>query len=364
MSRIVAGIMKFLGPRVTLLIATITLAIFAVGITNQYISDNFSGRVSMSLDNVDGNYDGVVLLANIWNMDMNAQTMSVSWSIIGACGATYTGRIDDSCVANGLSVPMNLYLNLVPAFSWNTSTPTGQYDPSIIQTPLYYIPGRQDIPTFQFDTVMTMDPFLPYTMDKKSSVLYYPFDLFTAYSSVMTINPTDNSTIPIADVKFYGTVVDWIGSGAFYSTVTPPGASSTLYSLALSLERQRAVKAFAMLLVITNWAMSIMVLWMTIKVTFHQKIESGLSLASTTILFAIPQIRASMPNAPPFVDSSELVPHETDGFIDIGGYFINVLIVSICTSVLLFTQLRNSYQPPQTSGQQNPGYRLLPVIGK
>ncbi|OJA08274.1 hypothetical protein AZE42_03780 [Rhizopogon vesiculosus] len=242
----------------------------------------------MSLDNVDGNYDGVVLLANIWNMDTNAQTMSVSWSIIGACGTAYTGRVNDSCVTNGLSVPMNLYLNVVPAFSWNTSTPTGQYDPSIIQTPLYYIPGRQyghliqnlwalliadprDIPTLQFDTVMTMDPFLPYTMDKKSSVLYYPFDLyvlllstlsavwrltvnqrFTAYSSVMTINPTDNSTIPIVDVRVYGTVVDWIGSGVFYTTVAPPGASSTLYSLALNLERQKAVKAFAMLLVITN----------------------------------------------------------------------------------------------------------------
>ena len=36
----------------------------------------------------------------------------VSWSISGACGANYTFGRNTSCVQNGLSVPMNLYLNL------------------------------------------------------------------------------------------------------------------------------------------------------------------------------------------------------------------------------------------------------------
>ncbi|EGO24919.1 hypothetical protein SERLADRAFT_468893 [Serpula lacrymans var. lacrymans S7.9] len=108
--------------------------------------------------------------------------------------------------------------------------------------------------------------------------------------------------------------------------------------------------------------MSLTVLWMTIIVLFRQKIDSGLLLGSTTILFALPQIRASMPDAPPF-----------GAFIDIGGYFMNVCLVSVCTSVLLLTQLRYHYKPqaPPTSQSAPPRkmdsleeYQLLPITTK
>ncbi|EGN99357.1 hypothetical protein SERLA73DRAFT_73891 [Serpula lacrymans var. lacrymans S7.3] len=311
------------GPWISMILAVMVLAIISAKITTAYVAANFSSKVNIDVlwaGDTDNSLKGVALLANIYAIDTTAQTMSIHWSIIGACGASYTFGGNDSCVQNGLSVPLSLYLNTVPTSSWNTTTPAGQYDPTSITNPppTSYIPGRTSLPTSEFDTDLPLDPFLPYIQDKKSSTLYYPFDLFNTYVSLLAINTNDNSTIPIANARGYGTVVNWVGRANFLA-ISLPGQEDLLYSLTLSLDRQLPVKAFVVIILITNWMMSLTVLWMTIIVLFRQKIDSGLLLGSTTILFALPQIRASMPDAPPF-----------GAFIDIGGYFMNVCLVSVC----------------------------------
>ncbi|KAH7928318.1 hypothetical protein BV22DRAFT_1059079 [Leucogyrophana mollusca] len=362
-NRAMPGLLRY-GPWVSMILCFIVLSIIATKITITYVASNFSSAVSMDLvasansgDDLVGVYLAqLLLLANVWDLDLDAQTMSVHWSVIGACGAAYTFSGNNSCQQNGLSVPMNLYINLVPTSSWQTTAPTGQYDPeSILQPPpTYYLAGRQSIPTSEWDTILPLDQFLPYTKDRSSSTLYYPFETLNSYVSMLALNPTDNSTIPIANVRGYGTVVNWVGLAVFQTT-TPPGEEPQ-YALNLIQQRQLPVKAFVIVIVITNWIMSLTVLWMTIIVLFRQHIDSGLLLASTTILFAIPQIRASMPDAPPF-----------GAFIDIGGYFLNVCLVSCCTSILLLTQLRYRYEPPTTTNSGpveaagKDDYQLLPL---
>ena len=66
----------------------------------------------------------------------------------------------------------------------------------------------------------------------------------------MAINPTDNSTIPIAFVAAYGSAVNWIGTGSFLEVI--PLGGSPLYSMVLYQDRQYAIKAFAVLIVVTN----------------------------------------------------------------------------------------------------------------
>ncbi|KIJ57888.1 hypothetical protein HYDPIDRAFT_120207 [Hydnomerulius pinastri MD-312] len=223
---------------------------------------------------------------------------------------------------------MALFLNENATSNWNTTTPIGVFEAAAIRNPppVSYITGRTLIPPQEFDTVLPIDPFLPYTQDKKSSTLFYPFDQFSAFTSMLAIDPDDNSTIPISGVVGYGTMVNWVGSGTFYAI---PVGQDTLYSLVLSVTRQRMIISSVFLLVITNWILSLTVLWMTILVLFRAEVDNNIILASTTILFALPQIRASMPDSPPF---------------DIAGYFMNVCLVSACTSVLLFSQLRYHYR--------------------
>lgn len=126
-------------------------------------------------------------------------------------------------------------------------------------------------------------------------------------------------------------MINWVGFSAFYPTTV---GNETLYALALTVQRQNMVKAFALLLVVTNWVLSVTVLWMTVLVLFRANVNDNLILISTAVLFALPQIRASMPDSPPF-----------GAFIDIAGYFMNVCLVSVCTSILLFSQLQYHYQP-------------------
>ncbi|KIJ57889.1 hypothetical protein HYDPIDRAFT_44725 [Hydnomerulius pinastri MD-312] len=348
------------GPWIAMLFAVLAMIIMAVKITTAYVLANFSSAASVDLvNNNDGSLQGVVLLANVWSIDTDAGTMSIHWSVMGGCGENFTFQRNSSCVENGFNLPMNLYLNLAPSSAWHTTPPAGTYSPQNIldPPPAYYIPERELIPTTEFDTILPMDQFLPYTQDKTSTTLYYPFDIFKIYVSMVAINPTDNSTIPIAFASGYVTVVNWVGEGDF-QCVQPPGEDRQ-YALILTQERQLPVKAFVIVILATNWIMSITVLWMTILVLFHQNLPSGLLLASTAILFALPQIRASMPDAPPF---GALIGRHCLALgvrvslrPDIGGYFMNVCLVSVCTSTLLLSQLRYRCQPPPNPSQDLSG---------
>ena len=121
------------------------------------------------------------------------------------------------------------------------------------------------VPPEEFDTILAIDPFLAYTNDKKASTLYYPFDKwvhpvlnlayllnhdrFNSFVSLLAINPADNSTIPISGVIGYGTIVGWNAYAIFYAAVV---GQEILYSINLLVWRQAMIRAFVILLAVTN----------------------------------------------------------------------------------------------------------------
>ncbi|KAG2131443.1 uncharacterized protein EDB93DRAFT_939477 [Suillus bovinus] len=280
---------------------------------------------------------GLVFLADMFSIDLDGQTFSVHWSLVGACGHQYTGSSNNACIQNQFVNNVALYLNVNTSVNWNLTAPIGTFDSSVVQNPppVTYIPGRRQLPAKEYDTVLSMDPFLPYTLQKQVSTLYYPFDQHSAYVSLLAIDTDSNQSLPISGVIGYGSMINWIGSSAFYPTTA---GNEMFYALALTVERQKMVKAFALLLVVINWTLSVTILWMTVLVLCRANVNDSLILTSTTVLFALPQIRASMPDSPPF-----------GAFIDISGYFMNVCLVSICTSVLLFSRLQYHYRPVVTT---------------
>ncbi|KAG2117498.1 hypothetical protein BD769DRAFT_1051760 [Suillus cothurnatus] len=325
------------GPVATLTIIFILFAGTSIILTEVYLSANFKAPVRM--DNATLHYfsvsrsPGLVLLADMWLIDLDGQTFSVHWSLVGACGRQYTGSSNDICIQNQFVNNVALYLNENASVNWNLTAPIGTFDPTMIQNPppVTYIPGRRQLPAEEYNTILSLDPFLPYTLQKKVSTLYYPFDQHSTYVSLLAIDTDSNQSLPISGVIGYGSMINWIGSSAFYPTAV---GNEKLYALALTVRRQHMIKAFALLLVITNWILTVTVLWMTVLVLFRANVSCNLILISTSVLFALPQIRASMPDSPPF-----------GTFIDIAGYFMNVCLVSVCTSILLFSQLQYHYQP-------------------
>ncbi|KAG1849505.1 hypothetical protein F4604DRAFT_92211 [Suillus subluteus] len=325
------------GPAATLTIIFILFTMTSVVLTEVYLSSNFKTQVNMDNATLSGfkvsGSPGLVLLADMFSIDLDGQTFSVHWSLVGACGHQYTGSSNDICIQNQFVNNVALYLNGNASVNWNLTTPIGTFDPLMVQNPppVTYIPGRKQLPVEEYDTILPTDPFLPYTLQKQASTLYYPFDVYSAYVSLLAIDTDSNQSLPISGVIGYGSVIDWNGSSVSYPTTV---GNETLYALALTLRRQRMVKAFAILLVVTNWVLSVTVLWMTVLVLFRAHVDDNLILTSAAVLFALPQIRATMPDSPPF-----------GAFIDIAGYFMNVCLVSICTSILLFSQLQYHYQP-------------------
>ncbi|KAG1723744.1 hypothetical protein EDB19DRAFT_1858917 [Suillus lakei] len=337
------------GPLATLTIMSSLLIGISIHLAVVYVNHNF--RTQVGMDDVtlgDFNVSGspgvsyVFLrwLADMFSIDMNGQTFSVHWSLVGACGHQYTGSSNDSCIQNQFVNNVALYLNENASVNWNITSPIGTFDSSTVQNPppVTYIPGRKQLPAEEYVTVLSFDPFLPYTLQKKSSTLYYPFDQHSAYTSLLAIDTDSNQSLPISGVMGYGSMINWIGSSVFYPTTV---GNETLYALALILVRQDMVKVFAILLLLTSWGLSVAVLWMTVLVLFRANVNDSLILISTSVLFALPQIRASMPDSPAF-----------GAFIDIAGYFMNVCLVSICTSILLISRLQYHCQSTVTTSEK------------
>ncbi|KAG2344906.1 hypothetical protein BDR05DRAFT_881680 [Suillus weaverae] len=338
-------ILKHYGPVVTCTITLIVLAVISVISTEVYLNEHFKTQVNM--DNATLNVfavsgsPGLVLLADMFSIDLNGQTFSVHWSLVGACGHQYTGSSNDNCIQNQFVNNVALYLNENASINWNVTAPIGTFDSSKMQNPppVTYIPGREQLPAEEYDSVLPIDPFLPYTLQKQVSTLYYPFDQHSAYVSLLAIDTDSNQSLPISGVIGYGSMLNWVGGSNFYPTTV---GNEILYAVALTVQRQMMIKVLALLLVVTNWVLSVTVLWMTVLVLFHVNVNDGLILTSTAVLFALPQVRASMPDSPPF---------------DIAGYFMNVCLVSICASVLLFSRLQYHYQPlPTTSAELAPSH--------
>ncbi|KAG1723752.1 hypothetical protein EDB19DRAFT_2029037 [Suillus lakei] len=186
------------GPVAILMIIFALLAGISIILTMVYLHANF--RTQVSMDNATLNYvhvnesPGLVLLADMFSIDLDGQTFSVHWSLVGACGHQYTGSSNDSCIQNQFVNTVALYLNENASVNWNVTTPIGTFDSSPVQNPLpvTYIPGRQQLPVEEYDTVLSIDPFLPYTLQKRSSTLYYPFDKHSTYASLLAIDTDSN----------------------------------------------------------------------------------------------------------------------------------------------------------------------------
>lgn len=72
---------------------------------------------------------------------------------------------------------------------------------------------------------------------------------FSTFTSVLAINPKDNSTIPISGIVGYGSVVNWPALSQFYDT---PVGQETLYSLVLTVYRHPTTRALVVVIFITN----------------------------------------------------------------------------------------------------------------
>ncbi|TDL20043.1 hypothetical protein BD410DRAFT_872994 [Rickenella mellea] len=303
-------------PCIVLFLVIIIVAVASIKIVLHYVETVFTHSVDRFVDQYPG-AQGALFCADVFNVDTTNNIISVRWSVVGGCGSNYTFNSSDGCSINSLAVPMNLYLNKNASTPVSALTPILQYDPADINSspPVHMLPGRTNLPMFAFETDLDIDPFLPYTLYKKQTGLFSPFEVINSFNSVLATHPANNATIPIVDVIGYGTSLSWISEA--HRGTSP---NSQQFWIQFWSIRQRLVRGIAVIIVITNWLLTLAILYITVLVVMGRKVDTQLILASTTILFAIPQIRASMLDSPPLGAVC----------IDTAGYFVNLSLVSAC----------------------------------
>ncbi|TDL25267.1 hypothetical protein BD410DRAFT_837478 [Rickenella mellea] len=330
--RLIRAVRMALKPYIVTIAAIIIVVLIVLRVGFGYIGTVFTHKAGYNIAEFSSDTEGVILVADLFNVDVPNQMFSVRWSVLGGCGSSFTINHTNGCSLNSLSIPINLYLDKNASTPYNASDPILQYDPDDITIPaaMRYYPGRETLPPAIWTNMMVVDPYLPYTLYKRQSGLDYPFDQLNAYASVLVVNPNNSATVPVVTVVGYGTTVNWISECEFGTAPALPGSSIPQYYVMIWAIRQRLVKGIAVVLVLTTWLLSLAILYMTILVIFGRKVDTQLILASTTVLFALPQIRSSMPDSPPL---------GTGAYIDTGGYFISLSLVSACTSLLLIVSL-------------------------
>ncbi|KAF8545674.1 hypothetical protein OG21DRAFT_1528329, partial [Imleria badia] len=170
--------------RLAILLSILGLLTLGVTFSVNYIRSNFVGTFGPGIVytqvNASTSPEGVVLLATVWSLDPDYGTMSVrplslsksrcfqvhsgqaSWSVMGGCGVNYTFERNTFILLPWEAVRI---ANGFAAGELPTHTP-------------------RSIPTTSFETVLQINPFIPYTLDKTTTTLYYPFDAYVLFHAL------------------------------------------------------------------------------------------------------------------------------------------------------------------------------------
>lgn len=152
-----------------------------------------------------------------------------------------------------------------------------------------------------------------------ASSLVYPFDVYRVNTSLAIVDSTTNRTIPLvacaADLSLIycatlkkhrcaitATLQGWRTSSynveAGYHGVNFDGTGCVLE---LNLARDYVLRALAIIILILMWSTTITVGYMTLRtVVLGEKLAPSLYTFPATILFALPALRSTLPDAPPY----------------------------------------------------------------
>lgn len=297
-----------------------------------------------TLDEVAAASPGVVLIGESVDVDVDEPSITVRWSIL-ACGPEYvlpeSAGVHGSEVCGLPSLPLRIFVD-------NSLEPAATYDPSTI--PVNKKTGhRRNIQNLvQFDSDHVLDVH---------DARLYPFDTYFLTSTLRAVG-FSNESIPIqklAAVDVMSSFNIWITDMESFSK-TNQEAIFPSRDMDMHVWRPGSARFFAVLLFAVGWLLTLISVGHVIlarRVSGMKPLLKHL-VSSGAIVFSIPQLRNSMPDAPGL-----------DGvLIDEIGYFPQMIISSISTIILLLilavrefdiiglqaeTQHNRSIQLPSTS---------------
>ncbi|KAJ7578686.1 hypothetical protein C8J56DRAFT_354346 [Mycena floridula] len=189
----------------------------------------------------------------------------------------------------------------------------------------------------------TLPPTQSSKIDLSGDINWYPFDSFTANMSLLGfVGPNCTDLLPLLPIVF-GTAQGFNIKTKFIPGVFDTNPVTMNYAeltITLTARRSGVTIAFAVLIFIIMWMLTGMIVFLTAWVWITgRKVELPIVVMSTSILFALPNIRKGQPGIP-----------DTVGIIsDLVGFIWNTILVSLCIIVLISNYIirnRGSATPP------------------
>ncbi|KAF9533122.1 hypothetical protein CPB83DRAFT_529765 [Crepidotus variabilis] len=288
---------------------------------------------------------GLVLVGENVDVDVDEPSVGVRWSII-ACGDDFvlpgSFGVHGSTVCGLPGSALDIYVD-------SDDDPTASYDPEAIPFDKESGHRRSIQNLVQFDSDHVLDVH---------EARLYPFDTYKLSSTIRAISKSTNKSVPISRIVAINIVSSFdIATSDLESYSSNENGTRSSYSrdFDMNIARPPTARLFALLLFMISWILT----HVTVGHVMLAKRLRGLKamvphlISSAAILIAIPQLRATMPDAPGF-----------DGvLIDTIGYFPQMVIVAISTIILLLMiVVREFDKGRQSTDVQEPLNAQIPII--
>jgi len=235
--------------------------------------------------------------------------------------------------ASDCTLDVNLYLDpnlldpsspiLDPTLprSDETPEPSFHFDNSVVWPCPNYSPRNN------FATFRTVSKLLGnFTYKTRSSQQAYPYDLYFTQVSMFAATVSTNASVPMNVTSTWGVPVN------FAVRLDP---TTTDYTdgmiINLNVSRSHAVQLFVIFILLANWIVTIVFLWITIAcVLWNEEVVKDMFALPIAALFAFTSVRQNLPGAPVGFGA----------YMDFVGILPCLVIMTICTAALLLMVLQ------------------------
>ncbi|KAF8184783.1 hypothetical protein BJ912DRAFT_905383 [Pholiota molesta] len=231
----------------------------------------------------------LLLEAVLVSADPTMSIMSFDWSILSeGPNSPCTPTNVDQCTDVNIFFDNNLLAETDSSMRTSDPPTTPLFRHNATAAILQDI--RANTPTFRTDLQL----FSP--LNHESSLIFYPFDVYTSEIFIFAQDVKTNNTVGITISSTRGIAVGFQTSAIDYPQVDIPAGYIDIF---VTLQRGSLIRAFCVIATIAVWLITlVLLLLMFTCVIFGFRQRSEVLIVPVATVFAFTQLRGSMPGAP------------------------------------------------------------------
>ncbi|KAK0433875.1 hypothetical protein EV421DRAFT_1909782 [Armillaria borealis] len=239
--------------------------------------------------------------------------MVAEWFING-------GNCDDNCTDVNIFFDTNLSDRKDGSDSYTNSRPT--YPTFIFHNNITDL--QANVPIFRTDHVLNNPAFGYDWKFNPASLVYYPFDCYTAEIHAFAQDAVTNQSVTLDLESLSGIVPTFLSGLKITSHISPDSPAyvkDAVFDIRVNIQRSTLVIGYCLIITVTFWLVTLMIcLIMISTVVFGFQQRNEIVVVPIGTVFAFTQLRLTMPGAP-------------DGFgdiLDFAGLLPCLVLLSIC----------------------------------